>query len=94
MAASLSEKGQLLDITRLSRGTKAGANFSHRTLLNAVLPCGAAAVILAHNHPDGSTRPSGDDIITTRVVSDLLSKVACRLEEHIVVCGDKIITVR
>lgn len=93
-AASLSEKGQLLDITRLSRGTKAGARFSHRTLLNAVLSCGAAAVILAHNHPDGSTRPSADDILTTRAVSDLLSKVACRLEEHIVVCGDRIITVR
>ncbi|MBQ5842202.1 MAG: RadC family protein [Clostridia bacterium] len=93
-AASLSEKGQLLDITRLSRGTKAGARFSHRTILNAVLSCGAAAVILAHNHPDGSARPSADDILTTRAVSDLLSRVACRLEEHVVVCGDKIITVR
>ena len=93
-AACLSEKGQLLSATRLSRGTRSGARFSHRALLKAVLDSGAAAVILAHNHPDGSTRPSGDDVITTRVVSDLLSKVACRLEEHVIVCGNKIVPVR
>lgn len=93
-AASLSEKGQLLDMTRLSRGGKSGAQFSHRALLNAVLASGAAAVILVHNHPDGSTRPSGDDVITTRVVSGLLSRISCRLEEHILVAGDKIISIR
>ncbi len=93
-AASLSEKGQLLDLTRLSRGEKSGARFSHRALLNAVLNSGAAAVILVHNHPDGSTRPSGDDVITTRVVSDLLAKIACRLDEHIIVCGNRIVSAK
>ena len=94
-AASLSEKGQLLDITRLARGGKSGARFSHRILVNAVLSCGAAAVILAHNHPDGNPRPSGDDVVTTRTVSTLLSQLACRLEEHVIVYSkDKITTVR
>lgn len=93
-AACLSEKGQLLDLARLSRGGKAGASFSHRALLGAVINSGAAAVILAHNHPDGSTRPSSDDVITTRVVSGLLAQVACRLEEHILVAGDKIVSIR
>lgn len=93
-AASLSEKGQLLDITRLARGGKAGARFSHRALLSAVLPSGAAAVILVHNHPDKNPRPSGDDMVTTRVITDLLSRVSCRLEEHLLVAGDKIISIR
>lgn len=94
-AASLSEKGQLLDITRLARGGKSGARFSHRVLVNAVLSCGAAAVILAHNHPDGQPRPSGDDIVTTRTVSTLLSQLSCRLESHVIVYSkDKITTVR
>lgn len=94
-AALLSEKGQLLDMTRLARGGKSGANFSHRTLVSAVADSGAAAVILAHNHPDGSARPSGDDVVTTRTVSALLAQISCRLDDHIIVCGqDKIITVR
>lgn len=94
-AASLSEKGQLLDITRLARGGKSGARFNYRVLVNAVLSCGAAAVILAHNHPDGNPRPSGDDAVTTRTVSTLLSQLACRLEEHVIVYSkDKITTVK
>ncbi len=92
-AAVLSEKGQLVNLTRLCRGEKHGATFSQRTLINCVLDSGGAAVVLVHNHPNGSHTPTQRDKETTKAVSDLLSRISCRLDGHYAVCGNQLIRI-
>lgn len=50
----------------------------------------AAGVILAHNHPGGSSEPSGADVTTTQLVKNSLRLVGVALEEHFIVT-DKVV---
>ncbi|MDP3132265.1 MAG: JAB domain-containing protein, partial [Burkholderiaceae bacterium] len=45
----------------------------------------AAAVVLAHNHPSGSTKPSAADETLTRTLTTTLALVDVRVLDHFVV---------
>ena len=47
----------------------------------------ASSVILAHNHPDGSARPSKEDELTTRQIANALKLVEIPVDDHIIVGG-------
>ena len=48
----------------------------------------AAAVIIAHNHPDGPFFPTMGDRATNQLIQRSLMAVGVTLVEHYVVCGD------
>lgn len=56
-------------------------------LLTEVLERNAAAVILAHNHPNGVALPSREDRVTTRRLAELLADFGVVLLDHLVVAG-------
>ena len=60
-----------------------------RKLVQCVLQYNAAEVVLAHNHPRGRCMPSRADIMQTRNVRELLSKIDVRLVDHIIIAEDK-----
>jgi len=45
-------------------------------------------VILAHNHPGGSLKPSAADIEVTRKISDALKTISIKVVDHIIVSGN------
>lgn len=45
---------------------------------------GAKYVIIAHNHPSGSVRPSFDDIRKTKVIHDALTAMEVQLVDHVI----------
>ena len=53
---------------------------------------GAAAVILAHNHPSGVAEPSQADISLTRDLVDLLAKLDIKVLDHIVVAAQQTVS--
>ncbi len=71
----------------LFRGTIDGTSVYPREVVKRALATGAAAVILAHNHPSGVAEPSQADERITRRLRAALELVDIRLLDHLVI-GD------
>jgi DNA repair protein RadC len=57
-------------------------------LLRAAIRHGAAALVLAHNHPAGDPTPSMADIQATRYLAEAAQALGIRLLDHLVVARD------
>jgi DNA repair protein RadC len=75
----------LLAFEELFYGTIDGASVYPREVVKQALAHNAAAVILAHNHPSGSTKPSQADRRITQRLQDALKLVDVRVLDHMVV---------
>lgn len=58
-----------------------------RLILEEALRRRANAIILAHNHPGGSTEPSNADIMVTKKIVKALEPVSIKVVDHIIVAG-------
>lgn len=78
-------------ISKHKVGTGSGANVivDMRRLMELVIDKNAARVILCHNHPGQSMKPSQQDIDLTNSIRTMLRFVQVSVVEHIIVCGDK-----
>ncbi|MFT4172218.1 MAG: DNA repair protein RadC [Rhodocyclaceae bacterium] len=76
---------RLIELVELFRGTIASVSVHPREVVKAVLARNAAAVILAHNHPSGNTRPSEADLQITRALSDALALIDVPVLDHFIV---------
>ena len=74
VAILLDARHRLLRIETVARGTLNASRFAPRDVLTPALAAGAAAVVLAHNHPSGDPSPSRADRRVTDVV-----RAACEL---------------
>jgi DNA repair protein RadC len=54
----------------------------------------ASLVILAHNHPSGSTNPSRDDVATTLEIRRALQPLGVIVHDHLIVTGDNCVSMR
>lgn len=81
----LDNQHNLIEAAELFRGTIDGASVYPREVVKAALLVNAAAVIIAHNHPSGSPKPSPADKRITKRVQDALDLVEVRLIDHIIV---------
>ncbi len=85
----LDGKGKVLSCRCLSRGSVNMTAVSVRQVVEQALAAGAAAVVLAHNHPNGVALPSRADQHMTAQVAEALRPLGIRLLDHIVVAdGD------
>ena len=71
----------------LFRGTIDAASVYPREVVKLALNKGAAAVILAHNHPSGVAEPSNADRLITERLVQALGLVDIRVLDHLIV-GD------
>ena len=76
---------RLMHIETLSEGTLTTLNLHTRTLAQRALSLNTHAIILAHNHPDGSAQPSDDDIQSTRALQTQLRPLGLYLIDHFIV---------
>ena len=70
---------------RLFQGTIDGATVYPRVVATKALQHGAAAVIIAHNHPSGIAEPSLADQTITRRLKDALSLLDIRVLDHFII---------
>lgn len=83
----LDNQHRVLKYHELFRGTIDGAAVYPREVVKLALSQGAAAVILAHNHPSGVAEPSQADRALTDRLQQALGLVDIRVLDHLVV-GD------
>jgi DNA repair protein RadC len=73
----------------ISEGTVKDALVHPRHVVEAAVRHKAASVILAHNHPAGTVRPSHHDHAITRRLVQALGGIDIKVVDHVIVAGDQ-----
>lgn len=73
----------------MSSGTVSESPVFPREIVKEAILNNARSVILAHNHPGGILRPSQADLIVTRKIVEALFAVDVKCLDHIIVAGNK-----
>ena len=81
----LNTQNELIREEELFQGTLDRSTIYVRELMKKVLKYNAKSVILVHNHPSGSLKPSQSDIILTKKIKEIFENVEIRLLDHIII---------
>ena len=60
-----------------------------REVAKTALALGADGVVLAHNHPSGTVKPSQADLTLTRALQEALALIDVGVRDHIIVAQGK-----
>lgn len=88
----LSSPHGVIAYEELFYGTINGASVHLREVMKRALFHNAAAVVLVHNHPSGSPRPSEADIQITKRAKALLHEIDVNVLDHLLVAGDSVVS--
>lgn len=80
----LNVKNRLLRREEVTSGTATASLLHPREVFRPALRHGAAAVIVAHNHPSGDPAPSKADLDMTRRLADAAKILGVTLADHVV----------
>lgn len=81
----LDAQNRLLEMQVMFRGTLTQTSVYPREIVSEALARGAAAVVLAHNHPSGTVQPSRADEALTQTIKAALALVDVRVLDHVIV---------
>lgn len=90
----LDVRGRLMERVFLQEGTLDGALFSLKHVLSELMRVHPAAIVISHNHPGNTLRPSQEDIDCTRELLRALDAVEIPLLDHIVIAGRSAVSMR
>ena len=76
---------KVIACAEMFRGTITQTSVYPREIVREALRHNAAAVILWHNHPSGTTDPSKADCALTETLKEALALVDCRVIDHMIV---------
>lgn len=89
MAINLNSKLQVESKSVVSIGNLDSAPVHPREVFSPAVKRGAAAVIVAHNHPSGDPTPSNQDIEVTMRLLDASRIIGIKLIDHVIVGNGK-----
>jgi DNA repair protein RadC len=81
-------------IETLEEGTVDRAAVYPRKVVESALRRGAAALVLAHNHPNGQVTPSEQDKILTRMIVLAAETVSLKILDHLIVSPNEVFSFR
>lgn len=81
----LNSKNQLIGEENSAKGSLNQTVVHPRELYKAAIKAGAAAVIVAHNHPSGSVEPSAEDLAVTQRLVEAGKILGIELLDHIII---------
>jgi DNA repair protein RadC len=87
----IAENGKLLRSECVGEGTVNTSTVIPRQIVEIATECGAAEVIMAHNHPGGVTTPSDVDKVFTSGIRIALNGVGIKLTHHYIVAGFEVL---
>lgn len=77
-------------VEELEQGTVDRAAVYPRRVIESALRRGAAAIVLAHNHPNGNVTPSEHDKLLTRAIVLAAETVHLKVLDHLIVSIDEV----
>lgn len=80
----LNTKHRVLAVQEVARGSLGSVDVHPREVFRAAVMHGAAAVILAHNHPSGDAEPSADDHKMTARLRDAGELLGIPVLDHVI----------
>lgn len=84
----LSAKNEVLMVADVSVGTLTNTLVHPREVYEPAIRCGAAHIVLAHNHPSGDPAPSTEDHRLTRVLKEAGTLLGIPVTDHVILGGD------
>ena len=84
-ALMLNNSARLLKRVHVSSGGRCDTSVDIRMVLKSALLSEATSLILVHNHPSGSVRPSGDDNRLTERLKEAAKLLNIHLLDHVIV---------
>lgn len=81
-------------VETLEEGTVDRAAVYPRRVIEAALKRGAAAIVLAHNHPNGNVAPSEHDKVLTRAIVLGAETVHLKVVDHLIVSAQETFSFR
>jgi len=81
----LNGQHQVLTTEVLFEGSLTTSAVYPREVITRVIDLGAAAVVLAHNHPSGNTTPSSSDRAVTKKLQTALTAIDVELLDHLII---------
>ena len=84
----LNQASQILGYTLISEGGITDTSVDVRVILQAALLTNSVAIILAHNHPSGSLKPSQQDIEITKQVKRAAKLMRIEVFDHLILTDE------
>lgn len=84
----LNKQKKVLNWKVINEGDAGETILSQRLIVEEALLQNAQGIILAHNHPSGSLKPSYEDQIATRSICHTLQALHMELIDHFIVAGN------
>ncbi|MDD2212028.1 MAG: JAB domain-containing protein, partial [Clostridia bacterium] len=85
----LDAQNRINNAVLVHEGTINEASVYPRVIVETALRHQANSVILAHNHPGGTLRPSHADLEVTKKISSVLAAISIYVSDHIIVAGEQ-----
>lgn len=84
---SLNQAGVVKKVDWLTTGSDTSTVFSTKQICRCAVMNNACGVIMVHNHPSGNTKPSKDDLESTRKLRQALNLFEISLMDHVIIGG-------
>lgn len=87
-AVFLNQSNKVVHISKLTQGGISQSIVDVRILFKTALDHFSTGIIIAHNHPSGSLKPSTEDLNITEKIKDAGSTLSIQLLDHIIITQD------
>ena len=93
-ALMLDGKYRVTAYAEITRGTLTASLVHPREVFGPAVRLGAAALIVAHNHPSGDPEPSAEDLNVTKRLSEAGALLGIPLLDHVILGADSCVSLR
>ena len=87
-ALYLNQANEVLAVHKIGEGTTTAAPVDVKFIMQGAIMTNAAALIVCHNHPSGSTSPSRNDKLMTEKIRKAAELFDIRLTDSVIITAD------
>lgn len=87
-ALMLNARLKIIDAQKVGQGGVGNTPVDLRLILKPCIESLASVLVVAHNHPSGSAKPSGNDSDITQQIKEAGSLIGVQLADHVIIAGN------